>query len=505
MISSKNRFWFLLPAFLVMLPGCLERQFAETQAKLTTQAEELVVPCDLTAGRNLVRDTIFVTANRSWSAAIVEEGIDWMTISAPGHQDMARVTEVVPLALAFQDNETDEARTATVHITSADGDRDVTIRQEAISYRLQVRSDLGPFEAVSSEGDTIKLKINSNTSWSAQLKEGSEADVRFSKNARETAATPSLEGKYSQTLDVVILENDELEEKAAVIVLSATGCDPIEIPVSQAKGRPYFRVIGPETLEAEPGRADATLDIKTNIAWTAELVSAEGYEAGEVKVPTGGAKTAKTVKVTFPYCIDFNTPGHIVLRFNGEGLETPVEYVITQRPCIRIMWYDYKNAKLVGASSSTYPFTTPPLSDIVTSASNAKAQYKKSEFEMVTKRGGFVFKVYSTPGIWRNGGTGLMFGATVGDYLKLPVIEGHRLVRIDYGFGATRNSTSTLKLDVKNPDGQTVEGGEIRMSCNNVPRTDVFELSGTAAGVEYSLVQQATVNFGIGDLILYYE
>ena len=169
------------------------------------------------------------------------------------------------------------------------------------------------------------------------------------------------------------------------------------------------------------------------------------------------------------------------------------------------MWYDYKNHKLLGGTEATYPFSTPPLADIATTSSNAKAAYKKKEFDLVTKRGGFVFKMFTTPGIWRNGATGLMFGTTKGDYLALPAIEGRRLVRIVYGMGCTKSSNNTLNLQVEDPSGNAIEGGTIKYAPKNLPVTLTYDLSGTEPGVAYRIVQQAAVNYALGDLILFYE
>ena len=498
----------LLAGTALVAASCLERTFSEEEGSIATRTAEITVPCDMYEGRNLVKDTIFVTSNRSWSAAIVEDGVDWMTLAIPGHQDMSRVSEVTPLAISFLDNETEEARSATVHITCADGDRDITVTQEAITYRMEVLSDLSVFDGVNSEGDTLKLKINSNTSWSAKIASGATADVRFSTKAREIDATASLDSKYSRTIDVVVGENDDLTAKDALIVLSATGCEDIEIPVAQLAGRPYLRFTGADgdTYAAEPGRANCTIPMKTNVSWTAEIVSCEGWADGEVSVKASGSRGAQDVAVTFPYCIDFDNPGKIVIRFTGEGLDETVDYTITQRPCIRIMWYDYLNSKLLGASSSTYPFTTPVFSDIKTSSSNVPAKLKGTEIPCVTKRGAFTFIIYSTPGIWRNGSQGFLFGSAVNDYMRLPVIEGHRLVSIFYGRGCTRTASGNVNYQVRDSSGNPVEGGAITSSVDTTaPVMHTIELSGTVVGEEYRIVNLGTANFGVGDLILYYE
>ena len=492
---------------IAVFSSCLERSFIEENGIISSPETVLVVPCDRYEGRNLVKDTVYITSNRSWSAAVVEEDVDWMSLSREGFLNLACQSEVTPLGLFFTDNESDEPRTATIHITCESGEQDIKVTQEAISYRVAVTSDLSPFATASAEGDTLRLTFNTNTAWTLRVKDDATAQVLLSQDAETGEASSSVDGRYSDEVTVVVLENEDVEAKAATLVLSATGCEEIEIPLLQAKGYPYLRIEGEggNVREADPGRPNEVIPIKSNVPWTAEVVSVDGFGEGEVSVQPAGEKGAQDVKVTFPYCIDFEKVGRIVIRISAEGVETPIEYTITQQPCIRIMWYDYLNQKLVGATAATYPFTTPPLADIVTSSSNAKAAYKKKEFDLVIKRGGFVFKMFTTPGIWRNGATGLMFGTTKGDYLALPAIEGHRLVRIVYGMGCTKSSNNTLNLQVQDPAGNAVTGGTIKFAPKNLPVTMTYNLSDTQPGVAYRIVQQASVNYALGDLILFYE
>ena len=495
----------LLCTGLAVFSSCLERSFIEENGTISSPETAVVVPSDRYEGRNLVKDTVYITSNRSWSAAVVEDA-DWISLSREGFLNLACQSEVTPLELSFTDNESDEARTATIHVTCESGDQDITVTQEAISYRIAVTSDLTPFSTTSGEGDTLRLTFNTNTAWALRVRDDASAQVLLIRDPETGEAASSVEGKYSGEVAVVIMENEDLETKAATLVLSATGCEDIEIPLTQAKGFPYVRIVeGGNVCEADPGRPDEVIPIKSNVPWTAEVVSVEGYGEGEVSVQPSGEKGVQNVKVTFPYCIDFEKVGRIVVRISGEGVETPLEYTITQQPCVRIMWYDYKNEELVGATAATYPFTTPPLSDIATASTSVKAAYKMNEFDLVTKRGGFVFKMYSTPGIWRNGATGLMFGTSKGDYLALPAIEGHRLVRIVYGMGCTRSSNNTLNLRVEDPAGNAIEGGTILYAPKNLPVVLTYDLSGTEPGVAYRIVQQSAVNYALGDLILFYD
>jgi hypothetical protein len=151
------------------------------------------------------------------------------------------------------------------------------------------------------------------------------------------------------------------------------------------------------------------------------------------------------------------------------------------------------------------------LADIVTSAGNAKAQYKKTPFDFVL-RNGFIFTAYSTAGLWRNGGTGLMFGQAAGDYLKLPAVPGKKLVKMFYAWGITRTASTNHKIELRDPDGNTIPttpeiafAGDTKNDSKDHHQEGTFTFSGTNPGVQYTLYNVNGKNFGIGDLILYYE
>ena len=134
------------------LPSCLERQFSESESAVSVNTREILVPSDAFEGKNLVKDTLYITANRNWSVEIEPE-VDWVSVDTTGWQNLAQVSESHPLVFSFKDNETDEERSATLNIFCDGKKKQVKVRQEAISYRLVLTSSKDGFGAVKSDGD----------------------------------------------------------------------------------------------------------------------------------------------------------------------------------------------------------------------------------------------------------------------------------------------------------------------------------------------------------------
>ena len=97
------------------LPSCLERQFSESESAVSVNTREILVPSDAFEGKNLVKDTLYITANRNWSVEIEPE-VDWVSVDTTGWQNLAQVSEAHPLVFSFKDNGNDEERSATLNI-----------------------------------------------------------------------------------------------------------------------------------------------------------------------------------------------------------------------------------------------------------------------------------------------------------------------------------------------------------------------------------------------------
>lgn len=519
-----------LLASLAALTGCLEREFSEAEGVMSVDTREIVVPADMYEGRNLVTDTIFVTSNRSWSAAF-EEDVDWVKMDTTGHQDMARVSEVTPLVFRFKDNETESERSVKVKINCADGDREITLRQEPIKYRLDLISSTDGFESIKSDGDTLKLSFNTNTLWTISAKGGGTASLSF----------PVPGGKYTaKNVIAVVKENEELITKDAVIVISSPYLPKekwIEIHVGQLEGFPYFRFTDSFSNEAATdttaldGVGVMSFKIKTNSNWKCELVSAEGFGpiekmisdatgqtwspiSGSAAVPgdviAGGDRTMTSATLNFPATMAFGTEPKLVVKFTADGVADSRTITIHQTPCVR-WWYGilddshmWKSGASVGALStdgSTYGLSYPPISGtgVLPNSGGNRINIGK-EITFITKSG-VSFRVYTPYGMWKNGTTTLMIGRGQGTtWIEIPAIEGVAIKKIVV---TNRANTSALAFDVQSFDGtETVLSG---CSFAGQGTQKEFELTGTKKNFAYRMLSQNTSDMCIGDMIWYYE
>ena len=490
--------------------GCLERQFAAGESAVSVNTREILVPSDLYDGRDLVKDTLFVTANRSWSVEMVED-VDWVTVDTTGHQDLSKVYETAPVIFSFKDNESEQERSTKVNIWCDGICKQITIRQEAISYRLVLTSSKDGFGSVSSDGQELPISINTNTEWSVKFVSEDGVSVSFSASS----------GKYSSDFVAKVGENEELITKTGTIIISAKNCKDIEIPVGQLEGTPYFRLTDATSIHMGEGNVyrsgicDYDIPIATNSSWTAQVISVEGFDPLKVSVAPAGTKSDKTAKLTFPYADDFSVAmASIKVRFTAEGVKEPVDFVLSQKPSISIIWYDIASKSMIGAVPDTYPFTSPALSFFPTSASLADKNYVGTEnpLEMVLKQNGYVFKAGSTKGYWRNSAQGLMFGGGLGSYLELPVPAGKKLVGMDYRRGGPdkeNSSFTAFTFSLQDSAGNIIPeatlGDNITLSNNKLPVTVSLSFPSTSLDVRYRMVASTTSAFCLAYITLYYE
>ena len=490
----------LLAAASFAAVSCLDREFSEESPVFAVSSYSLVLPSDLEEGRNLVADTLWITSNRTWTVSIPDT-LDWIKLDRDGHQGISGVSERVPLVISCDDNASAQSREAELTICGSAGSKKVKVTQSAIRHRIALVKGERQYSGLNYEGETLTLGINTNSAWSIALKAGSTIAASFSKKS----------GDSSAEIDVKVAENDDrFAGKEGTLVISAEGCRSIEIPVSQLKGVPYFR-IEMESLEAqaEDGLPNFEIPIHTNLDWKAEIVSVKGYDSLEVKGATGG-KGAKAAKIEFPYCVAFGEEGEIVVKLTAEDVEGEKIVTIRQKPCIRFAYFGYGTAEEgsmyeanstiwpSGTNTNNWPFSEPTISNIKTSGGQALYQGQKVKFVL---KNGFEMWIYSTKGVWRNSKTGLMFGGEKDNYLQLPAITGFKLVKIVYCFRGTSAFKGTVRVKRGNDYvdvSQTFSTGG-QGSVTNIP------VSGAEPGEACGIYAAGGTNYQIGEMTLYYE
>lgn len=475
----------ILFAVGILITGCLERQIAEADEVLEPDTENISVPSDCTEGRNLLSDTVVVSFNRTWSAVLSPE-VDWVSISSEGQTDYSGLSRKDTLFITFLDNETESLRETDIRLVSKNKERRIHLSQAAIKYRAVIESDLSELIDVEYQQTERTVYVNSNTEWTVSTKEGSEIALSYSRTS----------GKYSGSFDVFFPENEDALVKKATIILSAKGCSPVEIPVSQMKGVPYFNLLQESSIEKEEGLPDCSFKFKTNAVWEASLETIEGYKSEDVTLSiSSGSKVAEgEITVKFPYCFAFGSRGKIVVKFNVEGMSEPVRQTITQMPVIRMRFYDaVKDAQL---SADNWPTASPTYNELPTKDASAIHQ---GELFDITLLNGVKLKMYSTMGVVRYSKGGIVYGKGIGDYIAFPAFPGVKLVKMTFIYGNAKKFTA----DVRSPQDTAIPDSEF--TVNALGDKVTLNLSGTENNTSYKLVSKTKDKSGIRDLILYYE
>ena len=115
----------------LLLPGCLKSTFREEEPRLDADREEVVLRAR--SGAGFVKDTVYVSANRSWSAALAEEvEDDWLSLGTEGFENPSEVLKTAPLVVICKENQADDPRSAAIVITGAGQQKTITVTQKGI-------------------------------------------------------------------------------------------------------------------------------------------------------------------------------------------------------------------------------------------------------------------------------------------------------------------------------------------------------------------------------------
>lgn len=512
---KTTRIWtFCLLAFLLPLTGCLERQFAEDALSISVDRQEIVVPSDSDKGKDLVTDTVWVAANKSWTVQ-VEDGVDWVTCDLEGHRNLSQETDQIPVVLKFKDNEGD-ARSAKVLLSSEAGKQEVTVRQQKIAYRLAVENNPEDFLDLSYEPSTVKILIKTNTEWTIAVKEGSTFAADFSQTS----------GKYAGEVEMYVHENSDLEVKSgAVVITSPNISTPVEVAVSQAKSKPYAKFPEGDAYTALDGIDNIIIPIKANLNWTASIESVSGYNKDEVSLETAsGDKTATQIKVLFPASYDFSKKiATIEVKLQAEGVETAATATISQTPCLRYCFGDPYTAEIHDRTAAMYGSSQADLDRVHQywpfskyEAEDGKGGWtahddgfvwlggtrdKSVTVRCTLKHGGFIMHMFAgTQGINRSA-SWFSLGKDVTNYLGCPIVPGYSLRKVEYWLRG-----NGLHVQVQDANGKPVEGGDLQITSASQPYNKAATLSGTEPGAEYKIgYVKAGYWFRVSDVFFYYE
>ena len=467
----------LLPlAFLLPLSGCLERHFAEEKAVLSVDVEDIVVPGDVADGPDMVTDTLVVTANRSWSAYFKTD-VDWVEMESDEHLDLSEVMEDVKVVLKFKDNRDGADRSVVLHVTAANGEKDVTIRQKAMKHRLvlmdgtdaRIAEGESSYEAtVRCELDTCVVAFNTNMPWTAKIQEGNTAGVKLSKTS----------GDGASSMKVYFGENEDSDNtKSAVIVLSADGCDDIKIAFTQLEGTPYVKILERESggvnIPSIGGRYPIT--VKSNVAWSMKVKDGERLKAKflKAKKDDSGAtikdeagvtlydyldeyqaeKGEKSVTVAFLGNDDFANDGTITLQMNAPGAE-PAEATYTVDKASYVFLGCRKWPDIYSDSSTSSTYWQPFMYDMWPSGkclANERDIEACNGYKFRMHTFGTVYPAAASPTarMCVNSAGGFNIGTGYNYiYIAFPAVPGKRLAKVCVMNGSTSTSTDYLRFGI---------------------------------------------------------
>lgn len=340
MTMIKNIFIALVSAS--MLYACIGADVSDSKADMSSDVTEISVQAEFAAEGENVR-TVVIRSNRSWYAHLddLDHPIDptdpdarvsWATLSVERHQNLTNTVDETEVVITFNENFSSEAINGVLNIW-CEGNimKAIQITQTGRVYHVSAHADV---ESAKCDADVVSVSVESNTKWTARLSETSTADVSL-----ETSS-----GSGSGTLNVIFGENfSQTENKIAEIVFSAKGCEDYVLTIAQSRAVPYVYVLPEYDGRVLSGEGRATLKIRSNADWSAEVVESE-LENFVIVNPNGqqGTSESQDVSVTF----DPNDSGNpftvktAKIRFTAEGMDEPVVYEFRQRGCLVVSFED---------------------------------------------------------------------------------------------------------------------------------------------------------------------
>lgn len=324
--------------------GCIGINDSDDSTILSVSETEILVQAEFTSENDKCK-TVVIRSNRSWFAHLddVDHPIDpadpdakvkWGTLSVNHHQNLTNTIDETQVQIIFNENYSADRVNGLLNIY-CEGKimQSIPVTQEGLDFRImaQAQSDFAQCDA-----DTVAVSVDCNTSWTARVSEESTANVTIDCN----------KGFRNGSLNVIFDENfSETEDKTAKVIFSAKNCEDYVLTITQNKAVPYFFVLPEYDGKVLSGETSASVKIRSNSAWSAEVVESQ-LEDFVIVNPSGekGTSLAQDVKVTFKANPE-NDPFTIKktkIKFNVQGVLEPVEYVFSQRGCFVVSFDDVK-------------------------------------------------------------------------------------------------------------------------------------------------------------------
>jgi len=337
-----REFCVIFSAAAICLFGCLDADLTERSSILEPDGDSIIVQAEFASGSGENEKTVVIRSNRSWFAHLndLDNPIDpsdetvsvpWGSIDAEYHSNLTGTTEETPVTITFLRNYSQSSINGVLNIYS-EGKvaASIPITQEGAVYHLSASAVKSVAQC---DSDELSIKVECNTAWTAKVDESTTA----------TVSLDTEEGFDPGEVKVKFSENFALSDKVADIVFSAKDCPDVTVRLTQNKAVPYLYIVEGAETKVAGGEQTASVAIRSNTSWTAELVSSD-MEDFNIENPSGesGIETPQTVTFSFtPYAAtDPHLQGSATVRFKAEGLDDPVDFTFTQRGVLAISFLD---------------------------------------------------------------------------------------------------------------------------------------------------------------------
>lgn len=432
----------VISAGVLLVSACLNRTTAETDPKIIPSTESITVPAEFTTLEDSVK-MVSIKANRSWFVHLndasgrdpknPEDSLDWVYSNVREHVNMTKVGDETEVALTFHRNRTSAEKNGFADIWSG-GERvaRVRIRQLGAQFSLKITPNK---TTVNCDPDSVIVKVECNTDWSASLVEGETTADAYLKDAS---------GYDPGEFKVMFRDNmDVTSSKTATVEIKANECETQTLVITQSKAIPYLRVDADKNPPViKPGINETIIEASTNIPDVkAEVVSATLSDVQVEKLDM------KRFKVSF---VNPSDDPHVLkdakLKFStAEPGIDPVEHTFSQAGVLKWVFSDGVTLNFFGL-----PTVSPAKPGIPTSESKAMDPLVTSAGSYRLYQAGFVYGRTSSAssGVILNGGNGT-------NYILLPAIEGYVMSKITLSFIYHSSVSKGTKMSIKPANGLT--------------------------------------------------
>lgn len=246
--------------------GCLETEFSESESRFEVSASSVEVHGYPLRNEAVVRDTINVISNRSWSAEVLD-GESWVNLSRNSNSNISKTTETTMVVMEFGENlDPNASRNATLRITAKDHEPiNVSIVQKPFEPRLEVDA----LEYLVPPGDTtLVVDVYANCAWEPTT----VGDLFFETQKSQSSKNGKLKVYFSE----IVGTGDPIEY---TITLTAPEYGKsIELKFYQELKASEVKIDMDPVVEVPSYSYSTEVEFKSNEDWTAELL--EGTSPG---------------------------------------------------------------------------------------------------------------------------------------------------------------------------------------------------------------------------------